>query len=411
VLASLQVLHDDQLARSISVVLDRMVFVHDDIIIYAGERGRGMYFISAGLVQILAPPSKRETNFKFGESRQDTPSDELAPLTTLGRHAFFGEMALLNPNGQAITSVRAHGYCEAHHLSASAYAKLLTEFPIFKEYVGMVARLRLAEDLRVQVPDEPTVTQQQVAREAYETEGSCSEMGLEHLFSALEGGPDIHLNHFTQKLLRKAVTIKKPLARQRSNAGARVSKRVIKTVQSVFADFIPGQASSRSGIRQSGVLSRRSALRMSASSKGAGSLSDDNTTARGNTPHGRTVLRSARVLSNGAACKSPTPQLDCAAKYISCTGTIASSGSVSAVSSTSLGSASTAVGSTSEKGASDEGSLNSSLPQGASHTPTGLADTSLDALEGGSLADGADNAYEHRSPLKTTFQLDKRCEA
>ena len=66
----------------------------------------------------------------------------------------FGEMALLNPSGNAITSVRAKGYAETYHLSSNSYEHLLKQFPTFREYIELVVKLRLAEDLRV---NDPTV--------------------------------------------------------------------------------------------------------------------------------------------------------------------------------------------------------------------------------------------------------------
>ena len=75
-------------------------------------------------------------------------------LTVLGRQSFFGEMALLNPSGNAITSVRAKGYAETYHLSSNSYEHLLKQFPTFREYIELVVKLRLAEDLRV---NDPTV--------------------------------------------------------------------------------------------------------------------------------------------------------------------------------------------------------------------------------------------------------------
>ena len=97
---------------------------------------------------MLTPQSHRDSQVAFGQR----PKEELEKqpvITTLGSKSFFGEMALLNPNDhRAITTVRCKGFCEAFHLSAMEYRQLLLQFPSFKMYVEMVARMRLADNLR-----------------------------------------------------------------------------------------------------------------------------------------------------------------------------------------------------------------------------------------------------------------------
>lgn len=53
-LESLDVLSDSLLSRAIASKLERLVFVHDDVVIYEGDKGRGLYFIAAGLVRAPA---------------------------------------------------------------------------------------------------------------------------------------------------------------------------------------------------------------------------------------------------------------------------------------------------------------------------------------------------------------------
>jgi hypothetical protein len=137
-------------------------------------------------------------------------------LTTLGTKAFFGEMALLNPRGNhAVTSVRAKGFCEAQHLSSAAYEQLLSQYPSFKEYVELVARLRLTEDVRQKkgvqnaveqmgssVPKtEGAVSRWYVARKQFQ-QGDEGPVPMTSLFSAIEGAATLDLNHFTRQLLK-----------------------------------------------------------------------------------------------------------------------------------------------------------------------------------------------------------------
>ena len=89
-----------------------------------GEYGRGMYFVQSGSVEVFV---------KGGTE----------PLALLSTNAFFGEMALLDPEGRATGDVRVKGFCETFMLSRESFATLLLQFPDFKDYVENVAKLRL----------------------------------------------------------------------------------------------------------------------------------------------------------------------------------------------------------------------------------------------------------------------------
>jgi CRP-like cAMP-binding protein len=175
VLDALQVLSDEKLSRAVAEMLSREVFVDDDVIIHEGEQGRGMYFIKDGAVDILTPVKlieneaavQRRGSTKDGRStaldrlhtakstfdlhkaaivaNDDSESD--APdhvVANLGKRAFFGEMALLTHKGTAVSSVRVDGFCDTYHLTVDRYQKLLRLVPRFKQYVSMVAMLRVA---------------------------------------------------------------------------------------------------------------------------------------------------------------------------------------------------------------------------------------------------------------------------
>ena len=102
VLRTLRVVDDPNLARTIAIYLERVVYIDDDYIIRAGDYGRGMYFISDGNVEIFI-------------------ENKLA--TTLGQNAFFGEMALLDPSGRSTGDVRAKVFCEGYHLSRENFCE------------------------------------------------------------------------------------------------------------------------------------------------------------------------------------------------------------------------------------------------------------------------------------------------
>ena len=89
-----------------------------------------MYFISSGSVEIVS----RDT---------DNPHAELEVITTLGAHSFFGEMALLSPNGKATASVRVLTYFEGYMLAYRDYVKLVSNHPKLNDYMQAAAKLRL----------------------------------------------------------------------------------------------------------------------------------------------------------------------------------------------------------------------------------------------------------------------------
>ena len=127
VLSTLQVLQHGVpgLAGAISQQLERVVYVAGDHIIRAGEESHGMYFVSSGLVEVI------------GE-RGDV-------IKTLGASSFFGEMALLNPEGRSVASVVVKTYCEGYRLSVESYDKIVYSYPSFREYLESAARLRLGK--------------------------------------------------------------------------------------------------------------------------------------------------------------------------------------------------------------------------------------------------------------------------
>jgi signal-transduction protein with cAMP-binding, CBS, and nucleotidyltransferase domain len=52
-------------------------------------------------------------------------------------------MALLDPEGRAISDVVVRGFCEGYHLSRDNFFKLQDQYPDFSNYIENVARLRL----------------------------------------------------------------------------------------------------------------------------------------------------------------------------------------------------------------------------------------------------------------------------
>uniref|UniRef100_A0A7S2GPH7 Cyclic nucleotide-binding domain-containing protein n=1 Tax=Haptolina brevifila TaxID=156173 RepID=A0A7S2GPH7_9EUKA len=85
-----------------------------------------MYFVSSGQVDVVSS--------RTGD----------VPITTLGAHSFFGEMALLNPTGETTASVIVRTFLEGYLLSKMNYAWLERHHPVFRDYIASAARLRLS---------------------------------------------------------------------------------------------------------------------------------------------------------------------------------------------------------------------------------------------------------------------------
>lgn len=104
----------------------RAVFVPPGaVIMRAGERGRGMYFISSGAVEIRRP----------GESEP----------VRLGRGEFMGEMALLSGKPRTADAV-ALGYCRLLLLDAADFETFLKVNPEIREQVESVMHVRTVEN-------------------------------------------------------------------------------------------------------------------------------------------------------------------------------------------------------------------------------------------------------------------------
>ena len=116
------------LMESISIHLERVLYVNGDFVIRSGDEADGMYFISKGFAEVL---SKTGT-----------------VVTTLGRGSFFGEMALLEPGKKTTASVQVTSFCDTFFLSVTAFNRLVAMYPSFHKYLQAVAKLREGHTLK-----------------------------------------------------------------------------------------------------------------------------------------------------------------------------------------------------------------------------------------------------------------------
>ena len=111
--------------RELVLHLEPTVCLPGETIVRRGDRGRRIYFINRGTVEVLAP-------------------DDTAVLAKLTDGDFFGEMALLGSQPRANT-VRALDYCNLYALGRDRFDQVLADFPEFAAEVRRVAEIRRRE--------------------------------------------------------------------------------------------------------------------------------------------------------------------------------------------------------------------------------------------------------------------------
>jgi hypothetical protein len=108
-----------ELVREMALQLRPIVFTPGDFVFRAGQYGHNMYFISRGMVEIIAP-------------------DGTTVLTTLSDGQFFGELALLFSQPRT-ASVCAVDYCDLYTLDKDTFDHVLTRYPEFAAHIKEVA--------------------------------------------------------------------------------------------------------------------------------------------------------------------------------------------------------------------------------------------------------------------------------
>jgi len=114
-----------ELVREMALQLHPVVFTPGDYIVRAGQRGRHMYFISRGTVEVLAPDGHTV----------------LATLTDSDEFPFFGEHALLFSQPRN-ASIRAVDYCDLYTLDKDAFDHVLAQYPDFAAEIKEEAEKR-----------------------------------------------------------------------------------------------------------------------------------------------------------------------------------------------------------------------------------------------------------------------------
>ena len=111
-----------ELIQDLCTELQPVVFTPGDVIVKAGEKGRHVYFINSGTVDVIG-------------------DDGETLIRTLSDGDFFGELALLHTQPRTAT-VRAVGYCDLYSLDRKAFAHTISRYPDFAAHIERISRER-----------------------------------------------------------------------------------------------------------------------------------------------------------------------------------------------------------------------------------------------------------------------------
>lgn len=111
--------------RALALLLRPRLLVPDEIIIRKGERGRGMFFISSGAVEVVLPNER----------------------VRLGSGDFFGEMAMLTRRTRN-ADVISLGYGRVLELPAADFQRFLANYPRAKAEIETTAAARARAGVR-----------------------------------------------------------------------------------------------------------------------------------------------------------------------------------------------------------------------------------------------------------------------
>jgi len=111
--------------KALTPLLRPRLLVPDEIIIRRGDRGRGMYFISSGAVEVVLPSER----------------------VRLGSGEFFGEMAMLTQRARN-ADVVSLGYGRVLELPAADFQRFLAKYPRARAEIELTAAVRAGAGVR-----------------------------------------------------------------------------------------------------------------------------------------------------------------------------------------------------------------------------------------------------------------------
>jgi voltage-gated potassium channel len=131
--------------KEIILNLEPVVFTPGDTIVYKGDMGYDMFFISKGSVDVVS-------------------EDESVVYATLSGGQFFGEIALLFSSPRTAT-IKAREYCDMYRLKKDIFDDVLERYPRFEKQIKELADKRKAEIMHDQNDDSSSTGTSDSAKE------------------------------------------------------------------------------------------------------------------------------------------------------------------------------------------------------------------------------------------------------
>lgn len=122
---------EEAFIKEVILNLEPVVFTPGDTIVYKGDIGFDMFFISKGSVDVVS-------------------EDESIVYATLTTGQFFGEIALLFSSPRTAT-IKAREYCDMYRLKKEIFDDILERYPDFEKQIKELADKRKAEIMAEQI--------------------------------------------------------------------------------------------------------------------------------------------------------------------------------------------------------------------------------------------------------------------
>jgi len=139
----------------LSMALIPAILLPGDPVVYQGERGQEMYFITRGhLIAFCkrdrATNTSSKASTKAASLKNGCIPDGMQEVATLHAGSFFGEMSILDPTSIRTLSVRAATYSEVEVLRRENFISSLDRYPEWRKIVMRVYRSKMLQDARNQ---------------------------------------------------------------------------------------------------------------------------------------------------------------------------------------------------------------------------------------------------------------------
>ena len=106
--------------QDIVAALVGRIYGPGDNIIVEGDTGKEMFFLEAGLVQVI----------------KAQPDGSNKVIVELGKGNFFGEMSLLEARGRTSAGILATTFCDVQVLPKTSFEQIMDDWPVSCSYTS-----------------------------------------------------------------------------------------------------------------------------------------------------------------------------------------------------------------------------------------------------------------------------------